>query len=299
MRAPGSTSGHLTGTLLRKVGALRMRAAVVLLALAAVGCMPAEPPPPPFRTAPTGPGLETDLPGYLVTLEAGGEALLRGRSSRLGFRLQDASAVPIERVRLRSEGWTIQGRAGEVVCNSFYVEEHGTSQLTLVCEDGDNWLLRQSGDAIRIDRGDQRVAVISRSGDEVGGVAFEGSGDAELQCEAEARACVLSRAGEELARMVGTRWAPVSDAIALVAMYPELRHRDASARSEPAAEESEGEAGASGGEAAESGVSSETSGSSSELYARALSLAWLYERVIVRGNPFEDDEGEASTGHTH
>lgn len=290
---------------MRKVGASRLRALVVLLALAAVGCMPTEPPPPPFRTAPTGPGLETDLPGYLLTMEAEGEALLRGRSSRLGFRLQDASAVPIERVRLRSEGWTIQGRAGAVVCNSFYVEEHGTVQLTLVCEDGDNWLLRQSEETIRVDRGDQRVALITLADGDVSRVTFEGIGDAELRCDEEARACVMTRDNEELARMVGTRWAPVSDAIALVAMYPELRAQHAPNSSEQgagadsAAGDSEGEAGVSGGEAAGTEVSVEDVGAPPELYARALSLAWLYERVVVRGNPFDDGESETATGHTH
>lgn len=92
-----------------------------LVLLGTSGClMDRSPPPPPFRTAEYGAGLETHNPGRLVQLHQDGdedaEMLGRLRVSAKSMRLQDAHAVPLGSIRLGSEGYHFRARDGQHVC---------------------------------------------------------------------------------------------------------------------------------------------------------------------------------------
>lgn len=118
----------------------------VLLSLLASACLRGiEPPPPPFRIAPYGPGLEISRNGTLVTLEDDqGEALGRLRVASHSLRTQQTNATPIGRIRVTADGWAFTNRAGSDVCTL------SNQSLQANCVDDLHWTARPTTLGIEI-----------------------------------------------------------------------------------------------------------------------------------------------------
>lgn len=105
--------------------------------LALVGCRAPEPPPPPFRIAAYGAGLDVARHGAVVTLHDDGAAIGRVRVASHSLRAQRPDATPIGRVRVTSDGWAFIRRDGSSRC---YAPDHAHGDdAVAVCEDVGLW----------------------------------------------------------------------------------------------------------------------------------------------------------------
>lgn len=122
--------------------------ALATASLALIGCLAPEPPPPPFRIAPYGPGLDIARNGALVTLQEHGETIGRVRVAAHSLRVQTAEATPIGRVRIAGDGWTFVRRDGSSRC---YAPDHahGDDAIAL-CDDVGAWTAAPTATSVTV-----------------------------------------------------------------------------------------------------------------------------------------------------
>lgn len=128
----------------------------LLLALTSACLMPREPPPPPFRVAPYGAGLEMSLSGKLVTLtDEHGEHQGRLRVASHSLRAQQADAVPIGRIRFGKENWIFSNRAGTDVCHT--PRDNELPNFRIDCVDELKWQVTADGQGVEMRGPNERL----------------------------------------------------------------------------------------------------------------------------------------------
>lgn len=140
-----------------------LETAAVLLAvlMLTTGCMlDRTPPPPPFRVAEYGAGLEISNPGRLVRIHAqDDDQALQGRLrvSAHSMRLQSANAIPRGSIRPTPQGFSFRTRDGHVLC-TLSQEAHRVE-----CDDHETWVALPDDQRLLISHGHTPAHVLELS----------------------------------------------------------------------------------------------------------------------------------------